>query len=118
MASLPSIPKLFDVVEMPDHPFVADGPDFLVSGRPGLLAIFRPRHNHQESYSELIARLTSTLIAYPPQTLMALLLDPRRNNSPADTFENRYFHHVLEQKDLRYTAAMLRRKSLTGTGSV
>lgn len=105
-----NLPKGFIQVDNPDHPFAYDGPDILLSDKSGLIAIFKVRPNEDTNPIKLISRLTNSLITYPAETQMLLLIDGRIHNHIFSKFEKYYFNKLIEVNDLRKSKAILRDK--------
>lgn len=111
MNKIENLPKGILTVDNPEHPFAFDGPDYLLSDRTGLLAIFELRENEQQNPSKLLSRLTNSLIAYPANTKMLLLLD--KDISPNNNilqYGKLYFNEFIEAKDFRKAKSLLRDK--------
>ena len=109
MTDVKDTPKGFIKVVSPDHPFTFDGPDILLSDTAGLIAVFKIRPNEEKNQIKLISRLTNSLIAYPAETQMLLLLDSKTEDSYS-RFEKSFFSKLIEEKDLRKSRAILRDK--------
>lgn len=88
-------------VQKPDHPFAFVGPDYLVSDRKGLLAVFAPNKSEEKSINKLLFRLLNSRLAYPSSTKMLLLLSPDTNLSAEIELEGQYFDRIIESKDLK-----------------
>ena len=111
MNKIENLPKGILTVDNPEHPFAFDGPDYLLSDRTGLLAIFELRENEQVNSSKLLSRLTNSLIAYPANTKMLLLLDKEVNpNNNILQYGKLYFNEFIEAKDFRKAKSLLRDK--------
>ncbi|TBW25635.1 hypothetical protein [Gramella sp. KN1008] len=95
-----NIPENFLSVKKPDHPFVYNGPDYLISDRENLIAIFIPTKKEQKNANYLHYRLLNSRIAYPAKTLMIILLDGRVNYQEQENFGKQYFNKIIESKDL------------------
>src|SRR5579863_9059472 len=92
-------PRGFLKVEKPDHPFTFDGPDILLSNKRGLIAVFELRPNDGTSERELISRLVNSMVAYPAETQMVLLIDNRNKDDQVEKLEGRFFNRIIELSD-------------------
>jgi hypothetical protein len=97
-------------VVAPDHPFTYEGPDFLLSHSSGLIAVFELKDSDQDNQMKLLCRLTNSLIAYPAETQMLLLVNEKIRNDLVSRLGKYFFNKLVEVKDLKRTKAILRDK--------
>jgi len=103
------LPKGLLLVDNPDHPFTYDNPDFLLSNRKGLLAVFKIRENELKNPNKLFNRLTNSIIAYPPYTKMLLLIENNKNYpNVIEQFWKKYFNEYIEIKDLKRSNLLIK----------
>lgn len=105
------LPKGIIKVDNPDHPFVYDGPETLLSDQKGLLAIFSIRESEQKNPNKLFSRITNSIIAYPAYTKMLLLYN-HKDEMPDSIahFGKYYFSDIIEEKDVTKSKSLIKDK--------
>lgn len=114
-----ALPKTVSSVVDPDHPFTYNGPDFLLYNKHGLVAGFKIQKKERQNPRNLITRLISSLVVYPPYTKMLLLLDHSTKAVSFSKLENHYFDRIIEVNDLKRANSILRdKKSSNATQAI
>lgn len=98
-------------VKNPDHPFVDQGPDYILADSEGnLLGLFFPKAKENSDILKLFLRLLNSRLAYPPKSLMVLVLDENTSYSINQEIEDNYFNKVIYSKDISRIPLLIKEK--------
>lgn len=101
------------VVSGPDHPLLIEGPDALIGGEGGLLAVFMPKAKERKRPDLLEVRYILSRLALPPDARHVLVLGEAQ---PGDAIERlgRNFATVLDWRSRRELAKISRDRNFIG----
>lgn len=101
------------VVSGPDHPLLIEGPDALIGGAGGMLAIFMPKAKERARPDRLEVRFILSRLALPPDTRHVLVLQERKHDRTVEEL-GRNFATVLDWTRRRDLAKIARDKEYVG----
>ncbi|TSD84154.1 hypothetical protein FFK22_034105 [Mycobacterium sp. KBS0706] len=101
------------VVSGPDHPLLIEGPDVLVGGEGGMLAIFMPKAKERARPDQLEVRFILSRLALPPDVRHVMILN-EAPYSRAIELLGRNFAIVLRWDSRRDLAKIARDKQFVG----
>jgi len=101
------------VVSGPDHPLLIEGPDALIGGAGGMLAIFMPKAKERASPDRLAVRFILSRLALPPDTRHVLVLQEGKHDRTVEEL-GRNFATVLDWTHRRDLAKIARDKEYVG----
>lgn len=97
----------------PDHPLLIEGPDALIGGEAGMLAIFMPKAKEWVRPDRLKVRFILSRLALPPETRHVLVLEEELRNHSIERL-GRNFAAVLNWRSRRELAEIARDKEFMG----
>lgn len=101
------------VVSAPDHPLLIEGPDVVVGGEGGLLAIYIPKAKERRRPSHLKVRFILSRLALPPDSRHVLILRSPTEDSIGSQFAGD-FATILQWNRRRDLADLARDRVFTG----
>lgn len=101
------------VVSGPDHPLLIEGPDALIGGEGGLLAVFMPKAKERKRLNLLKVRYILSRLALPPDARHVLVVD-RAKDIGAIQRLGRDFAAVLDWRSRHELAKISRDKNFIG----
>lgn len=105
------IPSNLDYVKNPDHPFVDQGPNYVITdGEGNLICLFFPEVKENGDISKLYLRLLNSRLVYPPKALMILVLDKNTSDYSSQSIEDNYFNKVIYTEDMSKVSLLMKEK--------